>query len=46
MRAQVRAVSPEEYTEFVEQRAQEIKEAQEGLAEQRRERESEEGEVE
>jgi cytochrome c oxidase subunit 2 len=46
MRAQVRAVSPEEYTEFVEQRAQEIKEAQEGLAEQRRERAAEEGEVE
>jgi cytochrome c oxidase subunit 2 len=46
MRAQVRAVSPEEYTEFIEQRAQEIKEAQEGLAEQRRERAAEEGEVE
>ncbi len=46
MRAQVRAVSPDEYTEFVEQRAQEIKEAQEGLAEQRRERETEEGAVE
>ena len=46
MRAQVRAVSPEEYTAFVEARAQEIKDAQEGLAEQRRERESQEQEVE
>jgi len=46
MRAQVRAVSPEEYTTFVEQRGQEIKEAQEGLAEQRRKRETEEQEVE
>lgn len=46
MRAQVRAVSPEEYTAFVEQRQQEIKDAQEGLAEQRRERESQEQEIE
>ena len=46
MRAQVRAVSPEEYTAFVDQRAQEIKESQEGLAQQRRERETQEQEVE
>ena len=46
MRAQVRAVSPEAYTDFVEQRAREIKDAQEGLAEQRRERESQEQEIE
>ena len=46
MRAQVRAVSPDEYEEFVEQRQQEIKDAQEGLAEQRRERESQEQEIE
>ncbi len=44
MRAQVRAVSPEEYTAYVEQRAQEIKEAQEGLAEQRRQLRSEQAE--
>lgn len=46
MRAQVRAVSPEEYTAFIEQRGQEIKDAQEGLAQQRRERETQELEVE
>ena len=46
MRAQVRAVSPEEYTAFVEQRAQEIKDSQEALAEQRRQRETQEQEVE
>jgi len=44
MRAQVRAVSPEEYTAFVEQRAQEIKDAQKGLAEQRQEQEAQEQE--
>ena len=46
MRAQVRAVSSDQYAAFVQQRAQEIKEAQEGLAQQRRERESQEQEVE
>jgi cytochrome c oxidase subunit 2 len=46
MRAQVRAVSPEDYTAFVEQRGQEIKDAQEALAEQRRQREGQEQEVE
>jgi len=46
MRARVHAVSPEEYTAFVERRAQEIKDAQKGLAEQRRKRETEEQEVE
>ena len=45
MRAQVRAVSSDQYAAFVQQRAQEIKAAQEGLAQQRRERESQEQEV-
>jgi len=39
MRAQVRAVTPEEYQAYLDQRAQGIKEAQTGLAEQRRQRE-------
>ena len=39
MRARVRAVSPEEYQSYVEDRKAEIKQAQEGLAEQRTQRE-------
>ncbi|CAN5458140.1 hypothetical protein BH20ACT19_BH20ACT19_01990 [soil metagenome] len=44
MRARVRAVSPEEYEQYVEDRQAEIKEAQSALAEQRKEREGAEGE--
>ena len=44
MRAQVRAVTPEEYQAYLDQRAQGIKEAQTGLAEQRRKREGATGE--
>ena len=39
MRARVRAVTPEDYEAYLDQRAQGIKEAQTGLAEQRRQRE-------
>ena len=42
MTARVIAVSPEEYEAYIEQRKQEIDEAQTGLAEQRRAREAEE----
>lgn len=45
MRARVRAVSPEEYTAYVERLEREIKEAQEALAEQRRERQGDEDKV-
>ena len=44
MRARVRAVSPDEYEQYVEDRQAEIKEAQDALAEQRKEREGAEGE--
>jgi len=40
MRARVRAVTPGDYTAYIEQRAQGIKDSQTGLAEQRREREA------
>lgn len=38
MRAEVRAVSPEEYQEFIRTQRQEVQAAREGLAEQRRQR--------
>jgi cytochrome c oxidase subunit 2 len=41
MRAEVRAVSPEAYQEFIRTQRQEVQAARDGLAEQRREREGE-----
>ena len=46
MRARVRAVSPEEYEAYLADRKQAIEDAQRGLAEQRKERESAEGQLE
>jgi len=46
MRAQVRAVPPEEYAAFVERRQHEIKDAQECLAEQRSASEEQEQDIE
>ena len=43
MRARVRAVTPEEYEAWAEQQRADIAEAQTGLAEQREQREAEEG---
>jgi cytochrome c oxidase subunit 2 len=42
MRAVVRAVEPEQYTDFLEQQTQDIKAAQDGLAAQREQREQDE----
>jgi cytochrome c oxidase subunit 2 len=42
MRAVVRAVQPEQYTDFLEQQAQDIEAAQEGLASQREQRQQDE----
>jgi len=45
MRARVRAVSPEEYEQFIEDQKLGIADAQQGLAEQREQREAAEGEI-
>ncbi len=46
MRARVRAVSPEQYEQFVAEQKQGLADAQQGLAEQRKQRESAEGQLE